>query len=85
MRLTHLGLSLPVSVHFVFVHARSSLSMGVVSVLIRGHLSWFTGSHLRSWAGFMFWAFVIHVWGSLWSVLSFVGAALLCMGGGARS
>ena len=85
MRLTHLGLSSPVSIHFVFVRAQSSSFVGVVSVLVHGWLSWFACSRLRSWAGFMSWVFVIRVWGSLSSTLSFVGAALSCVGGGARS
>ena len=84
MRLTHLGSSSPVSVHFVFVHAWLSSSVGVVSVLVRGQLSWFAGGHLCSWAGFMFWVFVIRAWGSSLSTLLFVGAALSCVGGGAH-
>ena len=58
---------------------------GVVSVLVRGRLSWFAGSCLRSWAGFMSWVFVIRAWGSSSSALSVVGTASLCVGGGARS
>ena len=85
MRLTLLGLSSPVSVHFIFIHAQLSLFAGVVSVLVRGWLSWFTGGRLRSWAGFMSWAFVIRAWGSSSSTLSFVGATSSCVGGGACS
>ena len=85
MRLTHLGSSSPVSVHFVFIRARSSLFMGVVSVLVHGQLSWFMRGHLRSWAGFTSWALVIRAWGLSSSTLSFVGAALSCVGGGAHS
>ena len=33
----------------------------------------------------MSWAFVIHVWGSSSSALSFVGTMLSCVGGGAHS
>ena len=36
MRLTHLGSSSPVSIHFVFIHVRSSSFTGVVSVLVHG-------------------------------------------------
>ena len=85
MRLTHLGLSSPVSIHFVFVCAQSSSFVGVVSVLVHRWLSWFTRGCLRSWAGFTSWAFVICVWGSSSSTLLFVGAVLSCVGGGARS
>ena len=59
--------------------------MGVVSVLIHGQLSWFVYGHLRSWVGFTSWALVICAWGSLSSALLFVGTALSCVGGGARS
>ena len=85
MRLTHLGLLSPVSVHFVFVRAQLSLFAGVVSVLVHRRLSWFARGHLHSWAGFMSWAFVIRAWGSSSSALSCVGAASSCGGGGARS
>ena len=64
MRLTHLGSSSPISVHFIFIRAQSSSFAGVVSVLICGRLSWFAGGCLGSWAGFMSWAFVIRAWGS---------------------
>ena len=43
MRLTHLGSSSPVSVHFVFIRARSSSFAGVVSVFVHGRLSSFMG------------------------------------------
>ena len=85
MRLTHLGSSSPVSVHFVFICARLSSFTGVVSVLVHGRLSWFARGCLRSWAGFMSWAYAICAWGSSSSALSFVGATLSCVGGGARS
>ena len=85
MRLTHLGSSSPISVHFVVVCVRSSSFMGVVSVLVHGWLFWFAHGRLCSWAGFMSWAFVIRAWGSSSSALSFVGATSLCVGGGARS
>ena len=82
---THLGSSSPVSVHFVFVRARSSSFVGGrvcprsrAVVLVRARSSSFMG-------GFMSWAFVIRAWGSSSSVLSFVGAASSCVGGGARS
>ena len=85
MRLTHLGSWSPVSVHFVFVCARLSSFVGVVSVLVHGQLSWFVGGRLHSWGGFMSWAFVIHAWGSSSSALLFVGTASSCVGGGVRS
>ena len=85
MKLTHLGSSSPVSVHFVFVRARSSSFAGVVSVLVHGRLSWFAHSRLCSWGGFTSWAFVICAWGLSSSALSFVGAASSCVGGGAHS
>ena len=85
MKLTHLGSSSPISIHFVFVHAQSSSFAGVVSVLVHGQLSWFAHNRLRSWAGFMSWAFIICAWGSSSSVLSFVGTALSWVGGGACS
>ena len=84
MRLTHLGSLSPVSVHFVFVHAWLSLFAGVMSVLVHRRLSWFVRSCLRSWVGFMSWAFIIRAWGSSSSALSFVGAMSSCVGGGAR-
>ena len=85
MRLTHLGSSSPISVHFVFVRARTSSFMGVVSVLVHGRSSSFTCGRLHSWAGFMSWVFVIRAWGSSSSMLSFVGATSSCVGGGAHS
>ena len=60
MRLTHLGSSSPVSVHFVFIRAQSSSFAGVVS-----------------------WALIIHAWGSLSSMLSFV-VAVAVLGAGSQ-
>ena len=75
MDLTHLGSLSPMSVHECWLL--------------------FMGSHLCSWVGVMSWSLVICGWGSSSSVLSFVvavavlgaglsfvGAALLFMGGG---
>ena len=77
MRLTHLGSSSPVSVHFVFVRARSSSFAGVVSwalvirvVVVRVVIC---GRSCRPWG----WVTVA----VLGAVLSFVGSASSFVGG----
>ena len=71
VRLTHLGSSSPVSIHFAFVRARSSLFAGVVSwaLIIR---AWGSSSCVLS--------FVVAV-AVLGAVLLFVGSASLFVGG----
>ena len=81
MRLTHLGSSSPVSVHFVFVRARSSSFAGVVSWARARHSSVgvvvvrvvICGRGCRAWG----WV-VVAVLGA---VLSFVGSASSFVGG----
>ena len=72
MRLTHLGSSSPISIHLVFIRARSSLFVGVMSwaLVIR---AWGSSSSALS--------FVVAV-AVLGAGLSFVGATSSCMGSG---
>ena len=78
MRLTHLGLSSPISIHFVFVHAQSSLFTGGGHVLGAHHLYMGLSSSMLSLvvtvAVLGAWLSFVVMVAVLGSVLSFVGS-----------